>query len=110
RSRAREAARVRGTGALPHAPRRRRAGFPELAAGAAGCLPPPRARHLRARGDGPRVGDPRAGAAPAASGPWGNRAAPARGRRTRLALRLAGAFALGSPLALLASRGRRSRA
>ena len=69
-----------------------------------------RARCLRPRRDGARRRDPRARAASAARRCRGVRAAPARRRRARLALRAAGALPVGAPAALLAARGRRRRA
>ena len=54
--------------------------------------------------------DPRARAAPAARGSGRDRAAPARRRGARLALRAPGALAFGAAPALLAARGGRRRA
>ena len=105
-----QAARTRRASALPAAPRGRRARVPGLAARAPGRVAAPRARHLRARRHRPGIRDPRPRAASAARGSGGHRAAPARRRGARLALRTAGALAVGPATALLATRGRRGRA
>ena len=103
RGRAHQAARARRASALPASPRRGRARVPGLSPRAPGRVAASRARHVRARRHRPGRRDPGPRAASAQGGSGRHRAAPARRRGARLALRTAGALAVGPPIALLAA-------